>query len=204
MRPLFLLAALSISACAGGSPRRDAVASRPASAPAGDSAAWGGKAPLEVPASVPSSPSCANRRYRFTCSIPSGYVLTQEGPGPGTLMNFEKQVRGSEDQVTLVIRATALGQKNTLETFVERRVARDLKKAQGVAHVEKHAAEIGGRAGMELVIDRDYASGPYKSRVFCFQEGKNVFIIDQSLPAHRFDKEKSALDSFVESMAFGD
>ncbi len=198
-RLLLSAAVASLSACAGGGSRRHAPAANLPVRP-GESAAWSGKAPLE--AAAISGPTCANRRYRFTCSIPAGYLLTQESPGPGTIMNFEKQVRGSEDQATLILRVTALGVKNTLETFVERRVARDLKKAQGVAHVDKHPAELGGRAGIELVIDREYSSGPYKSRVFCFQQGKNVFIVDQSVPASRYDREKPALDGFVESLTF--
>lgn len=186
-----------LAACAGGARREGAA---PLGRP-GESAAWSGKSPTG-PAVPSDDPECASAQYRFTCAVPEGYLLTQEKRGPGTIMNFEKQVRGSEYQSTIALRVTPLGPKNTLETFVERRLARDLKKAQGVARLDKQPAEVGGKIGIELVIDREYASGPYRSRVFCFQEGANVFIVDQSVPAARFDREKPALDRFVESLSF--
>ncbi|MBI4349731.1 MAG: hypothetical protein HY553_23040 [Elusimicrobia bacterium] len=198
MRKAIAALAVGLAACSGGGARRPEGAA-PGKAP--ESAAWGGKAPT-TPAPMSATPACANAQYGFTCSIPDGYLLTHEGRGPGKVFNFEKQVRGSEDQATLAVRVAPLGKQGTLESFVERRVARDLKKAQGVAKVDKRAVDIGERSGVELTVDREYASGPYRSRIFCFLEGRNVFIIDATAPAGRFDRERGALDAFVESLTF--
>lgn len=198
MRKAIAALAVWLAACSGGGARRPESAA-PGKTP--ESAAWGGKSPT-MPAPVSATPACANAQYGLTCAIPDGYLLTHEGRGPGKILNFEKQVRGSEDQATLAVRVAPVGKQGSLESFVERRVARDLKKAQGVARVDKRAAEIGEKSGIELTVDREYASGPYRSRIFCFLEGRNVFIVDSTSPSARFDRERGALDFFMESLVF--
>lgn len=198
--PGSLVALAFLAGCSGGRPydwpRSGQGAPRPKGAP--------GQPPARSGAAVrpeEAAPSCASAQYRFECSVPRGYLLTQERPGPGTIMVFVKRSRASEDEANLTVKVTALT-KGTLESFVERRIARDLKKAKSVKKWTKEAAVIGDRSGVEILIERAYASGPYRSRIFCFQEGENVFIVDHELPELRYEREKSALDAFVESLAF--
>lgn len=191
---------LALTACAG----RRYDWPRSGNPPAGRSPAPGGRPAPGLPparAEAPSEASCANAQYAFQCAVPEGYLLTQERKGPGTIMVFVKRARGSEEEANLALRVTPLA-KGTLESFVERRIARDLKKAQGVANWKKEPAVLGGRSGVEINVERQYASGPYRSRIFCFQEGSNVFILDHTVPAHRYDREKAAFEAFLEGLTF--
>ncbi|MBI4422508.1 MAG: hypothetical protein HY554_02205 [Elusimicrobia bacterium] len=200
MRSLSVLVAAALAWGCAGRPDRPGVPQRPQA----------GRAPLPLPPepSLPAAPPgeepaapCANRQYGFECSLPRHYIVTQERKGPGTVMTMLKRGLSSEEEGSLAVRVAPLG-KWTLETFVDQRVTRDLKRAAGVTNVDKEAAVLGGRAGIELVIDRQYASGPYRSRVFCFVEGRNVFILDHTVPRTQFDRERVVLDDFLESLAF--
>lgn len=180
-------ALFALAACAGPRPL-------PPSEPAAE------RAPAAAPAAA--SP-CVNLAYGFQCTPPPGFVITQEGPGPGTVLTMIRRAFAAQEGPSLRLRVYPL-QGAPLKRFTEKRVIGSLQKAQGVSALKSKAAKIGHREGIEVSLERSYASGDQTWRIFCFRHSNEAFLIEYTVPSGRTPPGADALAGFVESLSFED
>lgn len=152
------------------------------------------------PEPLPVDP-CFNTQYKFICALPKGFIITQEAEGPGVIMNLVQQSVSSKEAGNLTLRVSPLG-KNTLQRYMELRVTKDLETAKGVIHWAQSEQTFGAHAGQEIIVERQYASGRFKSIIFGFKRGGNAFVVDYSAPAEMVDKDPDVVRKFVDSISF--
>ncbi|MFH1723629.1 MAG: hypothetical protein ABII00_03290 [Elusimicrobiota bacterium] len=155
-----------------------------------------------APPSVRRAPSpCYNTLYRFTCVLPRGFLITEEGPGPGKIMTLVRRSRTSAEEANLSVRVYPLRQ-DRLKRLIEKRVYGPLRRSSGVQDLRMEEAAIGARRGFEVSLLRAYATGEYAQRVFAFEHDGNAFLIEHAAPLLRAAKDRGALEAFVQSIAF--
>ena len=193
-----LAAAAGASACAGLQPRSAGTAAQTlkpvAPAPIPPPAA------ITAPANAPPN-SYANSQYKFTCTIPDGFIVSHESEGPGEIMTLAPQSVSSNSTANISVRAARLG-RLSLDQYMELRVTRDLQGTANVAHWDKFPASYGVYSGTEVVVERQYASGPFKSRIFGFSHGPDVFIVNYTASSDQFDSGQKVLDQFLGTLSF--
>ncbi|MFC1679644.1 hypothetical protein ACFL2T_05490 [Elusimicrobiota bacterium] len=145
--------------------------------------------------------TCYNLVYGFKCVPPRGFTVTGEWSGPGRIMTLMRRSRTREEGDTLTIRAHAL-RSDPLKWLVKERVHGPFRRAAGVRDLRMSEASIGGRTGYEVSFERQFANGSYLQRFFAFEQDRNAFIVEHSVPASRRNKSRGALDIFVGSMSF--
>lgn len=197
---LALLAAFVLAACA---PRRAPQRPAPPNAspnyvpPLPPSAT---QTPPPAPLPVRQTP-CFNSQYKFTCSIPPGYVITQEGEGPGEIMTLIPQSLSSSSTANLIVRASPLGKLN-LDRFVAYRITGGLDGTEGMKHWDQFPATYGAYNGIEVAIEREYANGPFRSRIFVFTHGSTAFVLNYSASSDQFDHDQKVIETFLGSLTF--
>src|SRR5271157_5295303 len=121
--------------------------------------------PVPPPAPAAAPNAYFNTKYHFTCTIPDGFIVTHESDGPGEIITMVPQSMSSNSTVDLSVRAAPLG-RLTLQQYMEFRITRDLQGAANVAHWDMFPASYGAYSGFEVLVDRQYANGPFKFRLF--------------------------------------
>lgn len=116
-------------------------------------------------------------------------------------MTVAPQSVSSNSTANLSVRAARLG-RLSLDQYMELRITRDLQGAPNVTHWDKFPATYGAYSGSEIVVERQYASGPFKSRIFGFSHGPDVFIVNYTASSDQFDSGQKVLDQFLESLIF--
>lgn len=173
----------------------------PAEPPSGVEMPPADGAPEEALEPPPPPDPCFNTQYRFICALPRGFIITQEADGPGIIMTLVQQSVSSKQAGNLTVRVSPLG-KNTLQRYMELRVTKDLETAKGVIHWDQSEQTYGSYPGQEIIVERQYASGRFKSVIFGFKRGSNAFVIDYSAPAEMVDKDPDVVRKFVDSIVF--
>ena len=163
--------------------------------------------PPQTPMPVPSKPEptdtpCFNTDYKFTCNVPKGFVITQEMPGPGPIMTLVQQSYLSKRAANMTLKAGPLGGLS-LEEYMDRKVAKQFEGAKGVLTIEQSTAAYGDKNGVLVTVERQYASGKFKSLLFGFSQRRNVFILDYSAPAEQVEGAPT-MSYFIESIKFED
>ena len=128
-------------------------------------------------------------------------MITQEGEGPGEIMTLVPQSLTSNSTANLIIRAAPLG-RSSLDSYVSSHVTGGLDGAAGMKHWDKFPATFGPYSGVEVDIEREYANGPFRSRVFVFTRGSNAFVLNYSASSDQFDRYDKIIDQFLQSMSF--
>ncbi|HAH08217.1 MAG TPA: hypothetical protein DCM05_17115 [Elusimicrobia bacterium] len=182
-RRLLISTLLLSAACAGAPPR-------PAPPP-----------PRPAPPPLEASRGCSSSQYRFACALPPNYLVTQEGPGPGTVLQLRKRSRTQGDAPELRLRVIPL-KGRALKRFVSEKVAGPLRSAAGVSGLVSRPAKLGGKDGFEVSLTRTYATGSVALRVFCFRRGKDAFLVDFTVPDSVPSGVKDELADFVSSIEF--
>ena len=185
MRRWPALTLVSLAACAG-----------PGPLPPSEPVAM--RAPAQSP--EPASP-CVNLAYGFHCAPPPGFMITQEGAGPGTVLSMMRRSLGGQEGPGLRLRVYPLQGQN-LKRFTEKRVIGSLQKAQGVSGLKSKAAKIGHREGIEVSLERGYAGGDQSWRIFCFRHSNEAYLVEYTLPVGRVPPAGDPLAQFIESLSF--
>jgi len=144
--------------------------------------------------------TCYNLSYGFTCVPPRGFLITSEGPGPGEIMTLVKKSYTTSEEANLSLRVYPL--HGELKWLAKERVLSPLEKSSGLKTAEMKPSRVGTREGFEIRAEREYATGPFRIRIFCFERDSQAFIAEFSTPAGRPESEADALDAFVGSIAF--
>lgn len=161
-------------------------------------------APIPLPTAAAPSPKapCFNTQYKLTCVLPDGYVITDEADGPGTIMTITQRVKlVSEEPANATVKINPLG-KRTLEKYFDGRVVGPLSSTEGVTGVVTSTAAYGLFEGFEVVADRQYASGQFRSKAFAFAQGPNAVVVTVSSPVPFFEKAAEFIPAFVPSLIF--
>ncbi|MBI5244029.1 MAG: hypothetical protein HY922_10195 [Elusimicrobia bacterium] len=169
--------------------------------------------PIAAPPPKPRLPAeslrhgCSSSQYRLVCGLPEGFVVTQQGPGPGTVLTLLKRSPTAAEGPGLKVRVIPL-KGRTLKAFAAGRIVAPLSKAAGVSNLRVRQATLGGRAGHEVTLTRAYASGRVSWRIFCFRSGADAFIVEYTVPldsaaaARPAKPEPDVLSAFVASFRF--
>lgn len=178
-------------------PRPAAPESRPAQQPSAEPVP---APPAQAQAAAPGPSPCFNTQYRFTCELPRGFVVTQEGEGPGVILSLSPQSADYRESASLSVQAGPL-EAGGAEGCADRLV-QELLASKGIGRWEKNPVRRGLYEGVEVYAERSYASGLFKSRTFCFYRGADLFQATYSAPAEQYDRYPDALERFLDSLKF--
>jgi hypothetical protein len=168
----------------------------------------GGSAPITVPyatgkksmpAAVPST--YFNNQYHFNGVVPEGFIVTHESDGPGEIMTLVPQSMSSNSTINLSVRASTLG-KLSLKQYMDLRITREFQGNASVTHWDMFPATYGAYSGYEVLVERQYANGPFKARLFGFAQGPNVFIINYAASQDQFETNQRSLELLLETLKF--
>lgn len=155
----------------------------------------------EVPDERPPEGLCGSLVYALTCVEPRGYDLLEEGPGPGLVMRYTSREPTGTERSHLILRAYPLGARK-LSWVLEENVVRPLRAAPGVLDVKVREGSLGSRRGLAVVARREGPGWTFLHKLFAFQREGTVFVVEHAVPAPKAKPEGSALEAFVESLAF--
>ena len=188
LRAVLLSCALSAAACAKGP--------RPAAPP---------PPPKPQLPAASDRQGCSSPQYGLLCDLPESFVVTQQGPGPGTVLTLLKRSLTGGEAPGLKVRVIPL-KGRSLKAFVASRIIAPLSKASGVSDLTSRPARLGGFAGSEVALTRAYASGRTAWRIFCFRGGSDAFIVEYTTPLDGISLDRPArtdeLAAFVGSIRF--
>lgn len=159
-------------------------------------------APPKAPARAVDA-ACSNALYAFTCRPPAGFIVTQQGPGPGTVLTLARRALAAADEAPgLRLRVVPM-KGQPFAAFVESKVVDALRRAPGATDLEVRPARIGGFDGREVRVLRSYESGKVAWRIFAFRRGADAFLLEFTVPeTSRVEPGTDPLGDFLGSLRF--
>lgn len=161
--------------------------------------------PPSPPPVIPRAPRglspCFNTQYGFTCSVPKGFVITEEHEGPGAVMKLVERVLGSRGAANLTVK-TAPYRGGPVIQAVRAQILDELHAAKSEGGWKLAEASYGRYTGIEVILERRYVSGPYRSRIFGFTRGRTLFLLELASPSEHAGRDREVLAAFIESLTF--